>query len=102
MGKKIIFDKTLIGQKFNSLTIIDIDLQVGVRKRIICKCECGNIIRGHYRDIVSGKLKSCGCLKKEPLNKYKKMVGKKINKWLIWIFRFAVCFNIFVHKTMTR
>lgn len=86
MGKKIIFDKTLIGQKFNSLTIIDIDLQVGVRKRIICKCECGNIIRGHYRDIVSGKLKSCGCLKKEPLNKYKKMVGKKINKWLILSF----------------
>ena len=91
MAKKIIFDENLIGKKFNSLTIIDIDLSIGIRKRIICKCDCGKIVRCHYRDIINGRLKSCGCLKTKALDKYLDLVGSKINKWLI--LRFNQCSN---------
>jgi hypothetical protein len=39
------------------------------KKKVLCKCDCGNIKSILYEHIKSGNIKSCGCLKKELLIK---------------------------------
>ena len=73
----------LIGQKFGKLLVIDkigsCTLSNG-RKKIkwLCKCECGNDVELISSVLVSGKTKSCGCLKLEKLIERNK-AGKKYN-----------------------
>ena len=56
----------LIGKKFNKLTIIK---EIGKAKNgqsiWLCKCDCGNITKVMYGNLVKGTVKSCGCLRKE-------------------------------------
>ena len=81
-NKKVDYEK-IIGQKYNKLTVIGVNLDKGVRKRIICRCDCGNVVSGVLTLIQNGRMKSCGC-KKHDVNKvYETMVGQKINKWTI-------------------
>lgn len=83
MANKKINYEILIGQKFNKLTIIGIDLGKRVHKRIICKCDCGNTVRCVLSLMQNGRTKSCGCKKNENNEVYANMVGQKINKWTI-------------------
>jgi hypothetical protein len=55
-----------IGEKFGRLEVIDI-ARVGDRKeyKMVCKCECGNIIKTYYNSLKSGATVSCGCYHKE-------------------------------------
>lgn len=59
MAKKI----DITGQKFNSLTAIEI---VGKNKHgsylWLCKCDCGNLHTATYSYLRRGEVKSCGCL----------------------------------------
>lgn len=63
----------LTGQRFGRLTVI---AKEGSREyrpgkyRIYwrCKCGCGNECSAHTTDLRAGKVKSCGCLKKEILD----------------------------------
>ncbi|WP_304068190.1 AP2 domain-containing protein [Megamonas hypermegale] len=52
--------KDYVGQKFNMLTIIE-DLG---HNKVICRCDCGNTIETYKSNVVGGRTKSCGCLKK--------------------------------------
>lgn len=52
-----------IGEKFGRLTIKEKDPLKN--NSYFCKCECGNIKSISYKQLLSGKTKSCGCLKKE-------------------------------------
>ena len=58
----------MLGKKFGRLTIIaKTDKKVGTNLVYLCRCECGNT-----REISSyhfNTTKSCGCLKKEVLQK---------------------------------
>lgn len=52
-----------------------------------CKCDCGNECDVHYDDLKNGKVKSCGCLKNENIQKLYaygtapcKLNGNKIRK----------------------
>lgn len=55
-----------IGKRFNMLTVI------GIAERkpkdnhwyLLCKCDCENTIRATIYQIKSGKIKSCGCLRR--------------------------------------
>lgn len=56
---------TKIGDAFGRLTVIK---EIGKKRGAIlflCKCECGNEKEITGCDIRTGKVKSCGCLKKE-------------------------------------
>lgn len=67
--------KDLVGQKFNKLTVIKLDIEKmekqtdTKRKRAfwLCKCDCGNdnLISVEAYKLKSGHTKSCGCLKSE-------------------------------------
>lgn len=59
-------EKSIIGQKFNNLTVLLFSRQdKWSSKYYSCKCDCGNekVIRA--TDFTTGRTKSCGCLQKE-------------------------------------
>ena len=62
----------LTGKKFGRLIVIKKDklyLEKNKRKRIRweCKCECGNKTTTRAYNLVTGKTRSCGCIKVEIL-----------------------------------
>lgn len=68
---------SIIGQKFNRLTIIDIvEPELSSKgnkiKRVKCICECGSIVVTRYSSVKSGHTKGCG--KKH--RSYEDMTGK--------------------------
>lgn len=61
--------KDLTGQKFGKLTVIELSrkVQSGTRERFYwkCQCECGNEKEIRTDSLTSGRVQSCGCIKKE-------------------------------------
>lgn len=56
---------SIIGQKFNRLTIVDIvEPEIGSNgnkiKKVKCVCDCGNIVVTRYSSVKSGHTKGCG------------------------------------------
>lgn len=78
-----IVDKSMVGQKFNSLTVIGFKKDKWDRNRYLCRCDCGKEILTNKAELISGRKKSCGCLKVNAVEKYNYLVGQKINKWTI-------------------
>ena len=54
----------LTGQKFGKLTVLS-RTQNTKAIVLLCQCDCGNTTFVHKYDLVHGKTKSCGCLRKE-------------------------------------
>ncbi|MGL5329562.1 MAG: hypothetical protein ACRDD7_09855 [Peptostreptococcaceae bacterium] len=54
-----------IGEKHHRLTIIDIEYIEGKSYIMVCKCDCGNIIKVKYAYIANGGCKSCGCYQRD-------------------------------------
>jgi len=58
----------LIGKKFGKLTVFDEGkvkkVKSGTRKYWKCRCDCGNEAEVVSASLVSGKTKSCGCVRK--------------------------------------
>ncbi len=52
--------KSLIGQKFNMLTVVDMVQSNPVIWR--CRCDCGNYTNVRTSNLKRGLVKSCGCL----------------------------------------
>jgi hypothetical protein len=59
----------LIGKRFGRLTVVEQVERVNYRARFLCVCDCGNkkIVLG--QNLLSGHVKSCGCLHSEIANK---------------------------------
>ena len=56
--------KNLVGQRFGKLLVLERDITIKSRKsHWICMCECGN--KKTVRGDSLGKIRSCGCIKKE-------------------------------------
>lgn len=71
--------KDITGQKFGKLTVLNRAGSDNSKKALwLCKCECGNekILRGS--DLISGKIKSCGCYKTECLSN--DLTGKRFGR----------------------
>lgn len=84
--KETNFKKSLekIGEIFNMLEIINVENYKN-KQVMVCKCSCGNLTKQIYADLKSGKVKSCGCYKKEQASKTGSIVGlnnfKSKYKW---------------------
>lgn len=49
-------------KKYGYLTISEVDRSTGIKK-FLCRCKCGNTKLVTWNHLVSGLVKSCGCLK---------------------------------------
>ena len=71
LKEKKIDTTSLVGKTFGKLTVLNRDLskEIGHGKESywICQCKCGNQISVLGKSLISGKTKSCGCLRKELL-----------------------------------
>lgn len=62
MGKFI----DLTGRKFERLTVLERAENSSENEvQWLCRCDCGTITKARRGDLIRGKMKSCGCLKKE-------------------------------------
>lgn len=77
----------LIGKTFDRATVIQRNRQIQKEKNDKevwwdCQCSCGNLFSARGHDLRNGKIKSCGCLKKENTKKlhYKDLTGQQFGK----------------------
>ena len=59
--------KTLVGETHGRLTILR-EYQSPCKKYVLCECSCscgGSTTKTRRHEIVSGKVQSCGCIRKE-------------------------------------
>lgn len=66
----------MIGRRFGNLVVESYEMKArnnNPKKREIyytCKCDCGGIVVTTRRMLENGKIKSCGCIAKEKLQRY--------------------------------
>lgn len=59
----------LSGKRFGKLTVLEkTDKRIGGSITWKCRCDCGNMIEVNTRDLNNGRVKSCGCLRKQRCN----------------------------------
>lgn len=62
MGRKPL---KLIGQKFGRLTVIDQAENKNGNTMWVCKCDCENIVIASGVRLIHGRVKSCGCYRRD-------------------------------------
>ena len=72
-------DKSILGKRFGKLTVISTDGEETYKSQYLCKCDCGGekIVYRNY--LLSGLVRSCGCLprgKRLPID----ITGQKFGK----------------------
>lgn len=88
---------SLIGHKFNMLTVIAYAGRVKKDQFWYCKCDCGGISRTKSYNLKTAKTKSCGCMVAEWASKRSKTHGNTVNEnkvmYRIWRGMFSRCNN---------
>ena len=56
----------LTKQQFGKLTVLQLSYRKNKSLYWKCKCKCGNIAYVKTSDLITGKVKSCGCLRQTP------------------------------------
>lgn len=83
IGKKKELSQDLIGQIFGKLKVVGFTTGEKGRQKCVCKCECGKTTLVNLNDLITGHKKSCGCLRSSTYDKYKDLIGQKINNWTV-------------------
>ena len=84
--------KNLIGEKFGKLTVLKRCENSKSGKAVwLCLCECGKTTKVPTCRLTMGKVKSCGCLKRESRNFTHKM--SKTRLYNIWIDMKKRCYD---------
>jgi hypothetical protein len=74
----------IVGNKINSLTIIDNSEVINGTRFCLCRCDCGKIIKTREAALLTKKTKSCGCLqhlKGEKNKRWKGHMGIGMTYW---------------------
>jgi hypothetical protein len=80
--------KTIIGNRYGKLTVVEFSHRLKYRMFWICECDCGVVKKIDAEGFLSGKTKSCGCLQKKPAAGFKSTHGEayknKTKEYMIW------------------
>lgn len=82
---------SIIGAKFNRLTILSVSKPTKGSRKCICKCDCGNIKEYSLYSVRRGATKSCGCIRNEVIVGTHLMSNTKEHK--AWRHIKERCFN---------
>jgi hypothetical protein len=55
----------MIGTRFTRLTVIKELDRLHKQRRYLCRCDCGSEIAAYRPNLLQGRSRSCGCLKRE-------------------------------------
>ena len=89
----------MTGQVFGKLTVIRL-LRINKKPYWLCSCACGNKHTAKRSNLISGNVKSCGCLRAEANIKYK--TGKAYHVthglsknafYVVWLNMKSRCLN---------
>ena len=61
--------RDLSGMRFHRLTVIGKDKDRRGRTVLVCRCDCGNIVKEMCSPLMSGEIKSCGCFSRDTQRK---------------------------------
>ena len=88
--------KSVVGQRFCSLTVIDEYYYQDVTKqpKLKCLCDCGNIKILSKRDVCSGHTTSCGCMRTSSLERNVELILKDLNYNYEKEYTFDDCIHI--------
>lgn len=88
--------RDISNEKFGRLTPIEYIPGTKYKEGIwICKCDCGNTTKATAGNIKSGKMKSCGCLRREMSANINHTHGMSNNRlYGIWTDMKSRCLNI--------
>lgn len=71
-------DMGFIGKRFERLVVMDFEGTIKGNSLWGCLCDCGNGTIVRRNPLVSGMIRSCGCLHRESASKIGKLFGPKI------------------------
>lgn len=77
----------MIGQRYGKLVVLGYD---GVKKcsnHVLCLCDCGKEVSVRVNSVETGKVRSCGCLKREALRTHGLRNHPLYDTWLGMIRR---------------
>jgi hypothetical protein len=78
------------GEKINRLTLISEAKPRGGSRRVLCKCECGNVTVIRMSAWMLGGTKSCGCLRRENTQRHG---VSKVPAYQNWLKMMARCYD---------
>lgn len=71
------------GQRFERLEVVREVEPVKGKRRVLCKCDCGELATVDLYQLVNGQTKSCGCLGRENLDRARRptdLTGREFNR----------------------
>jgi len=86
----------LTGRQYFNLTVVSRNKSFVGKTMWDCLCDCGNMTIVDSRNLRTGKVKSCGCLRKKTMAAISTTHGmgnKKDRLYSIWLGMRARCFN---------
>ena len=86
----------MTSQRFGRLTVVGRNgYTYGRVIEWLCKCDCGNTTTSTRANLLSGNMKSCGCLKLERVSVLTKTHGKRHTRlYRIWLNMKNRCNNV--------
>ena len=83
------------GDVFGRLTLIRITERVGTSRMAVFSCDCGSVVTTYLSNVIRGKKKSCGCLRREaykssPTKTHGLSGTKEYSSWMNMMYR---CYN---------
>lgn len=92
--------RDIIGCHFHKLTVIK-EVKPHIRPSgttvpmFECICECGTVVNVCKYELTAGKIKSCGCLKREHANKISTHGESKTRLYTLWRTMKSRCYGVY-------
>lgn len=80
----------LKGKRFGRFIVISQNGKIGKKKLWICQCDCGEKVTRRKDDLVRGRSRSCGCLRRDTNSTHRK---SKTREYRIWSSMIQRCKN---------
>lgn len=86
-----------IGHRYHRLTVTGV-IRLGPRPELTLRCDCGNVTRASASNLNAGRMKSCGCWRREITAKMKTTHGctkneKVTPEFIVWSGMNQRCYN---------
>ena len=62
-----------VGQTFGRLQVIEVDRRLHGKRAAVVRCACGSRKRIRHEHLLSGDIKSCGCLRAELMDMWRRL-----------------------------